>query len=213
MDVDPIDRAQRSGDDRPAPQVGQARAPARAEHELRRSLGLGDAGQRLADVAGRDLSIGTAEIREQLAVRREQIRCPGGEPVGRTNVYAEQVALGPVGHARRSPDEHVAARRAGQRDHDALARLPVAFDAVVFEVLLEVLLDAVGDPEQRDLSQRREVARTEVVRQRRVDALGRVDVAVRHPAPQRLGRHVDELDLLGLADDGVGDRLLLLDAR
>ena len=34
---------------------------------------------------------------------------------------------------------------------------------------------------------------------------------MRHPAPQRLRRHVDELDLVGGPDDRVGDRLVLLD--
>ena len=112
-----------------------------------------------------------------------------------------------------APDQDVTAGGPGERDDDALARLPRALDAVVLEVLLEVLLDAVGDPEQRDLAERGQVPRPEVVGERGVDALGRVDVAVCHPAPDRLGRHVDELDLLGLPDDRVRDRLLLLDAR
>ncbi len=39
-----------------------------------------------------------------------------------------------------------------------------------------------------------------------------VDVAVRHPAPQRVGGHVDELDLVGGAHHLVRDRLALADA-
>ena len=85
-------------------------------------------------------------------------------------------------------------------------------DAVVLQVLLEVLLDLVGEPQQRDLTERREVADPEVVGERRVDAVGRVHVAVRHPPAQRLRCHVDQLDLLGGAHDLVGDRLLLLHA-
>ena len=115
-------------------------------------------------------------------------------------------------HARGAPDQHVTAGSAGQRDDDPLAGLPAPLDPVVLQVLLQVLLDPVGDPEQGDLAQRGQVARAEVVGERRVDALGGVDVAVRHPPPQRLRRHVDELDLLGLPHDRVGDRLLLLDA-
>ena len=71
-------------------------------------------------------------------------------------------------------------------------------------VVLQRLVDLVGDPEQGQLAQRGEVADPEVVAQRGVDLLGRVDVAVRHPPPQRLGRHVDQLDLVGGAHDGVG---------
>ena len=79
-------------------------------------------------------------------------------------------------------------------------------------VVEQRVVDAVGDPEERQLAQRAEVAGAEVVAERRVDSLGRIDVAVRHPAADRLGGHVDELDLVGPPDDGVGDRLLLLDA-
>ena len=52
----------------------------------------------------------------------------------------------------------------------------------------------------------------EVVGQRRVDAFGRVHVAVGEPAPQRFRRDVDQLDLVGGAHHLVGHLLLLLDA-
>ena len=116
-------------------------------------------------------------------------------------------------HARGPADDVVAAGRAGDRDHDPLARLPRTGDAVRLAVLLERLVDPVGDPHQRELAQRAEVALPEEVGERRVDLLGRVDVAVGHPPPERLRRHVDQLDLVGLAHDGVGDRLVLLDPR
>ena len=109
-------------------------------------------------------------------------------------------------------DQTVAVLRAGDRDEDPLARLPRPVDAVPVAVVGEALLDPVGDPEQGELSQRRKVAGTEVVAERGVDPLRRIDVAVRHPPPDRLGRHVDELDLVGPADDRVGDRLALLHA-
>ena len=80
-------------------------------------------------------------------------------------------------------------------------------------VLVEGLVDAVGDPEQRELAERTEVALAEVVAERGVDPLGGIDVAVRHPSAQRLGAHVDELDLVGAARDLVRDRLALRDAR
>ena len=101
----------------------------------------------------------------------------------------------------------VAAGRAGDRDDDPLAGLPRPVDAVGLAVLLERLVDPVGDPQQRELAQRAEVARPEVVGERGVDLLGRVDVAVRHAPAERLGRHVDQLDLVGGAHDRVGDRL------
>ena len=76
-------------------------------------------------------------------------------------------------------------------------------------VAVELVVDLVGQPQQRQLPQRGEVADPEVVGQGGVDLLGPVDVAVRHPAAQRLGRHVDELDLVGASDHLVGHRLPL----
>ena len=142
----------------------------------------------------------------------EPVGGAAGEAVLRPHVDGEEVALRPRRHARCAPHEALAVGGARQRDDDALARLPGPVDAVALAVVEQRVVDAVGDPEQRELAQRAEVAGAEVVPERRVDPLGRVDVPVRHPAPDRLGRHVDELDLVGPPHDGVGDRLLLLDA-
>ena len=83
---------------------------------------------------------------------------------------------------------------------------------MVVHVVLQRLVDLVGHPEQGELPQRGKVAGTEVVGERGVDPLRRVDVAVGHAAADRLRRHVDQLDLLGGSDDGVRDGLVLLDA-
>ena len=89
--------------------------------------------------------------------------------------------------------------------HGSVMLLPLA-------VALEPFVDPVGEPQQRELAQRGEVAGPEVVRERGVDPIRLVDVAVRHAPPQRLRRHVDELDLVGAAHDAVGNRLPLLHA-
>ncbi|MDQ1138305.1 hypothetical protein QE410_003104 [Microbacterium sp. SORGH_AS 1204] len=74
-------------------------------------------------------------------------------------------------------------------------------------------VDLVGQPQQREFAQRREVAETEVVRQRRVDPLRRVHRAGREPVAQRLRRQIDDLDLVGGAHHGIRDRLALHDPR
>jgi len=79
-------------------------------------------------------------------------------------------------------------------------------------VALEGLVDAVGQPEQGQLAQGGEVAGPEVVGEGRVDPGRRVDVAVSHPSPQRLRRHVDQLDLVSRPHDVVGHGLALHDA-
>ena len=85
----------------------------------------------------------------------------------------------------------------------------VPVDVVVGAVAVELVVDLVGQPQQGQLAQRGEVADPEVVAERGVDLLRLVDVAVRHPAAQRLGRHVDQLDLVGAADHLVGHGLPL----
>ena len=152
-----------------------------------------------------------AELGEQPAQLGQPLGRRTRESVGRTHVHTEQLAARPHRHARAAADHVVAAGRAGDRDDDPLARLPGPGDAVQLAVLLERLVDPVGHPHQRELAQRAEVADAEVVRERGVDLLRLVDVAVRHAPPQRLGRLVDQLDLVGRPDHRVRDRLLLLD--
>ena len=87
-----------------------------------------------------------------------------------------------------------------------------AVDAVVLEVLLQRLVDLVGDPQERELAQRREVADPEVVGERR-RRRGRPGRCCRAPSaggappascrPARPARRSARL---------VGDRLLLLHA-
>ncbi len=126
------------------------------------------------------------------------------------HVHAEQLALGPRRDARRTSDQAFAAGRPCERYDYPLARLPRVGDPVVLHISLQAFVHLVGNPEQRELSQRREVAGPEVVRERRVDLLRLVDVAVSHTPAQRLGGAVDQLDLVGSPHDLVGERLALL---
>ena len=135
------------------------------------------------------------------------------EAVLRSHVHRDEVALRPLRHARGAPDEPVAVGGAGERDEHPLARLPRALDPVDAPVLVEGLVDAVGDPQQRELPQRAEVPCPEVVAERGVDPLRRIDVPVGHAPAERLRAHVDELDLVGAPGDLVRDRLALGDPR
>ncbi len=67
-----------------------------------------------------------------------------------------QLARGPGGHARRPPDQVVAAGRTGDGDR---RRAPAVShgvgDPVALAVVLERLVDPVGHPQQRQLAQRR----------------------------------------------------------
>ena len=142
--------------------------------------------------------VAAAEIGEQLAVHHDPVIATGrAEAVTATNVHTEQFGARSFGHAGSSSDEMLGRRCAGDRNHQSFAGFPGALDPVFVAVLEQFVVDPVRDPEQGQLAQRAQVARPEVVAERRIDSFRGVDVAVRDPPPKRLGRHVDELDLVG----------------
>ncbi len=166
----------------------------------------------LADVCPDDLAVRPTQLFDELALPVEHLGGSARQAVLRTHVDGQQVTLRAGRHAGRAAHEALAVRGAGQGDHNSLARLPGPVDPVALAVVLQRVVDAIGDPEERELAQRAEVPRAEVVPERGVDALGGIDVPVRHAPTDRLRSHVHELDLVCPTDDCVGDRLLLLDA-
>ena len=147
------------------------------------------------------------------ARRRSPATAPTGAPASpspRSTCTANRSAAPErFGDPGGAAQHRLALRTAGEGDDDPLAGLPDVGDLLVRAVPLQGDLDLVGEPQQGQLPQRGEVARLEVVGQRRVDPLRGVHVAVGHPAAQRLGGDVDQLDLLGVAHHLVGHGLLL----
>jgi hypothetical protein len=185
-----------------------------ADDELRRVHGSREADERGGDVVAHDLVVGAAELLDERPLPGEGLRVARAQPVLRRDVHREQVAAGrSCGDARTASQQRLALGAARERHDDALARLPGRLDALLGAIAAQRLVDLVGEPQQRELAQRREVAEPEVVRQRGVDALGRVHASAREPVAQRLRRQVDDLDRVGLAQHVVGDRLALRDAR
>src|SRR6202165_2403514 len=95
-------------------------------------------------------------------------------------------------------DQRTAARAAAHRDEDVLRRGAYSTACAA---------DGLGHEPERDLAQRCEVTGSEEVGERRVDLLGRVDVAMAHALAQRLGRDVDELDFVSIVENLVGEGL------
>ena len=83
----------------------------------------------------------------------------------------------------------------------------MALDLVLLDVALEVVVDLLGGLAQGQLAQRDQVASAEEVAERLVDLLGVVDRASLQPVDERVGRQVDELDLVGLVEHAIGHRL------
>ncbi len=74
-------------------------------------------------------------------------------------------------------------------------------------VLLELFFRLLGGAPQRQFAQRRQVPLAEEIIQCRLDAVGRIDVAMPHALAQGIGRDIDQLHLVGLVQDPVGQRL------
>ncbi len=165
------------------------------------------------DLVADDAVVRAAEVFDEGALGQELLRRGRAESVAARDVHGEHL---PAGALLREPggpaDQRAPLGAAGQPDDDALARPPDRGDAVVAAVLLQVFVDPVGDPQQGQFAQRREVARAEVVGEGGVDLVRLVDVAVGHAAAQCLRRHVDELDLVGAPHHLVRDGLPLAHA-
>ncbi len=168
--------------------LSDAAAPADADDDLGGVDPAGVVEDGVGDVVPRHLVELGPEVSRETAQARELGRVGRGEPVRGAHVAGDEVSAGRAGgDPGAPPQEGLAARASGQGDDDALAGRPGVVDALVGAVALEGLVDAVGEPQQGDLTQGREVADPEVVGQSRVDGVGTVDVAVGHPAAQRLG--------------------------
>ena len=165
-----------------------------AEDELGGLLRLREADQRHGDLLAHDLVVRATQLADQVAMLLEIGPGARGQTITTLDVNTQKIATRPPGNASRSTNERLVGGVPGDGDDHPLARLPRGFDAVRGEVVVQALLDTIGDPEQRKLAQSTEVADSEVVRQRGIDALRRVDVAVGHAAPERLGAHVDQLE-------------------
>ncbi len=214
-DVD-VDVARLGDDDLADAGVGERRqpaAPARADQDLRRVLGPREVEDRGRGVVADDGVERAAHVLGHGVQPVQPVGIHLHEPVAAGDVERQPLAAaGARRDARRSAQQHLRLRAARDGDDDALAGGPGGVDVVLVAVALETLVDPVGQPQQGQLAQRREVALAEELRQRRVDLVGGVDVAVRHAPTQRLRAHVDQLDRVGLAHDLVGDGLALADA-
>ena len=198
MDVDVAGLGGDGFADAAGEEAAQGAVPGGPDDDLGGVDATGEVEDRLADVVAGDGVEGAPQLQHQTTLGHDELGAAVDEPVALRDVTGQQLTAGaPRGDLARAPQQGLALGATGQGDDDTLPRRPRLGDAVRLAVALEGLVDPVREPEEGQLAQRGEVARAEVVRQRGVDLLGLVDVAVGHPTAQRLGRHVDELDLVG----------------
>src|SRR5262249_40986210 len=143
-----------------------------AEDELGGVDAAGEVEQRFRDIRTDDLVVGAAQALDEDPLAGQVRRAGAGQAVVAGHVYGEPGgALGAGGRPGGPADEGVAFRAAGQGHHDPLAGLPGRADVVLGAVPAELFVDLVGQPQQRQLAQRGEVADPEVVAERGVDLL------------------------------------------
>lgn len=174
-------------DDRAVDQLVPSGPLAGPHHDLGRVLRSGQIDQCGGDVVAEHPAVLAAELLQQPATLRHLLDptvAIGVEAGVGDDVHTDQLALGALGDARRATHEALGPRRRREGDHDPFAGLPRLRDVVAVAVRSQYVVDLAGDPQQRQLAQRREVPGAEVVPQRGVDLVRRVDVAVGHPAPQ-----------------------------
>ena len=201
-------------DHRAVAQLEPARAPRLADHDPR-GVARAREGQDLldhrtarhrhhlgAELGGQPHRLGEVGV---LGLRQ------GGVTVG-LDIERDQLGLEPVGGALGGA-HGVGGTGAGiEADDHALAGRPRAGDGVLAHVAQHLVVDPLGGAPQRQLAQRREVARREIVAQRALRLLADIDLALAQPRHQVGRREVDQLDLVGGVDDAVGHGLAHADA-
>ncbi len=135
----------------------------RAHEELGRVLAHGEADEGVRHVGAGDLDEPPAQLLQQDAAVFEQLLIGAGQPVGAADVDADQLGVGAGRQAGAPADEALAAGRAGEGDHHPLPGLPRLGQAVALPVVLQALVDPVGDPQQGQLPEGAQVPQPEVV--------------------------------------------------
>lgn len=146
MDVNVSRLTQRAVDNRAVKYLGPPRPAAGAEHELRGVLRTCEGNQSIGDIGGNDLLVRTAELLEQTSVLVEQIDGRARQAARGEDVHAEQVAAGPQRHAGAPSDRRLGSGRPGNGYDNSFAGLPRGSYPVVLQILLERLVDTIGDP-------------------------------------------------------------------
>ncbi|CAH0288849.1 hypothetical protein SRABI128_03839 [Microbacterium sp. Bi128] len=193
-------------------QAGELFVPRDADDDLGGVDAAGEVQERGSRIlAGHDV-VAAAQVQDQAALGFQRLGRLLGEAIGGPDVDRQQV---PTADAVEDPgpaaDQDFSFGAAGQPDHDAFPGRPAFVDALFGPVLGQALVHPVGEPQQSQFTQCREVAQAEIVREGGVDLVGSVDLAVAQALAEQLGGDVHEVDLVRLPDDGVRHRLRLVD--
>ena len=117
-----------------------------------------------------------------------------------------------VGDAAGIADQRRGVARLADADQHAIPGVPRAGYRVRPHVRQQLIVDALRGPPQRQLAQRGQIARLEVMPDGALGLLRHIDLAFVQPLDQVVGRDIDDLDVVGLIEDAVGHGLAHADA-
>ena len=104
-------------------------------------------------------------------------------------------------------------RTGGDANQHALPGRPGTGDVAGLHVSAHLHVDSLGNPPQRQLAQGRQVAGTVKLLERALAEPRRMNFAFADPLQQFCRRQIHQLDLVGLVQHAVGDRLVHCYAR
>ena len=166
----------------------------------------GEREQRGRNVVVGQVVVGAADGFGQPSLGGHRGTVGDGRAARRGGVHGQQVPAGPGADSCRPADQRLVLRAAAERDHDALPDVTAAKMLAAGPAQQGAARQRGGHPPEGKLAQRRQVSRLERPVQRAPGPLGRVDVAAGHPVPQRLRRHVHQLDLIRGGNDRIRHR-------
>ena len=92
-------------------------------------------------------------------------------------------------------------------NQNAFACRPGPGDRIGLHMRQELLVDALGGAAQRQLAQRGQIARREIMLERALGLLGDIDLALLQARDQIVGRQIDQLDRIGAVEHRIRHRL------
>ena len=117
-----------------------------------------------------------------------------------------------VGNPLRIADKPSGVRIFADTDKNPFTGWPRPFDGMGLHMRKELLVDTLGRAAKSEFAKRRQIARREVILKRPLGFLRDIDLALAKPLHQLVRRKVDDFDIVGSVEDGIGNRFPDADA-
>ena len=111
------------------------------------------------------------------------------------------------GEAPRPPHQSSAAASTVDGDQQALARRPGPLDRMRAHVIDHLRVDPLRGAAQGQFAQGRQIAARKIILDRARGPIADIDLALAQPGDEIVGRQIDDFDVVGMIDNGIGDCL------